>query len=136
MPAGSGGRNAARARGRRDAAAHPRLRGPGPGRLACAARQASRRGCRQPRPEALPHWLAGGRRHAASGRPLRRRAKNTHVLVGSARRSGRGAPTSAPQTIEENLLGQGCPAVSRRQLRAWSLDHAAAAWCARRAPDG
>jgi len=47
MPAASGGRNAARARGRRDAAAHPRLRGPGPGRLACAARQALRRGCRQ-----------------------------------------------------------------------------------------
>ena len=30
----------------------------------------------------------------------------------------------------------GCPAASRRQLRAWSLDHAAAAWCARRAPVG
>ena len=28
----------------------------------------------------------------------------------------------------------GCPAASRRQLRARSLDHAAAAWCARRAP--
>ena len=30
----------------------------------------------------------------------------------------------------------GCPAACRRQLRAWSLDHAAAAWCARRAPVG
>ena len=28
------------------------------------------------------------------------------------------------------------PAASRRQLRAWSPDHAAAAWCARRAPVG
>ena len=30
----------------------------------------------------------------------------------------------------------GCPAARRRQLRAWSLDHAAVAWCARRAPVG
>ena len=30
----------------------------------------------------------------------------------------------------------GCPAARRRQLRAWSLDHAAAAWCARRTPVG
>ena len=30
----------------------------------------------------------------------------------------------------------GCPAASRRQLRARSMDHAAAAWCARRAPVG
>ena len=30
----------------------------------------------------------------------------------------------------------GCPAARRRQLRTWSLDHAAAAWCARRAPVG
>ena len=46
--------------------------------------------------------------------------QNTHVLVGNARRSGRGAPTSAPQTVEESLLGQGARLsgfMSQRGLR-------------------
>ena len=48
-------------------------------------------------------------------------------------------PTTLARLCSPGLgapLVECAPAAHRRQLRVWSLDHAAAAWCARRAPVG